>query len=274
MQNFTITSLPRLHFAHVFRADSYKSTTPPRTGLLEVTYISKGCLRTQKNGREYCARAGDITCDLFESEQTFLAEAPHEHHTVGFFVDISPDENGLAIPYLTEDFGALSGVRERIDEIIRTAPEDGMRCAGLFLLLLAELDDYHKKQRAGAAASPHAMRAKQYVAAHLHEPISEADAAAELGISPEYLCAVFKKSEGETFIRYANRRKLATIAAIMQNENIPLSQAAAMYGFSDPNYVSRLYRRYFGRTLTESLGKKLRVFEDPANPDGNSDDLS
>ncbi|MBE6613308.1 MAG: helix-turn-helix transcriptional regulator, partial [Ruminococcaceae bacterium] len=151
---------------------------------------------------------------------------------------------------------ALAPIRERIDEIIRRktiAPEDDITLAGLFLTLLGELADYQKKSISCPQFSPHVERAKRYISAHLHEPISQKQLALELGITPEYLCAIFKKSEGESLIHYTNRMKLATICAILQNEQIPLSEAAAMYGYADPNYVSRLYKSYFGRTISESI---------------------
>ena len=269
MQHFQITGIPQMQFAHVFRAESYHRQFPPREGLIEITCITRGCLHTRKNGRLFSAREGDITCDLFESPQQFDADGFHEHHTVGFRVSVTPadaaEADCLSIPYLTPDAPALRPIRQRIDEIIRHStlcPDDGLYRSGQLLMLLAELHAYHRAAAPSGTAMHHAERAKQYIAAHLHEPISQREIAAALGITPEYLCAVFKESEGETLIHYTNRLKLHTILAIMQNERIPLCEAAAMYGYSDPNYVSRLYRRCFGRTLTEALAEKLHVYDE------------
>ena len=268
MQHFRITGLPASQFAHVFRTESYHQQFPARPGLIEITHITRGCLNSRKNGCLYSARAGDITCDLFEAPQQLDADGFHEHHTVGFRVEIAPadpaEADCLSIPYLTEDSPALRSIRGHIDEIIRHRtlyPGDDLHRAGRFLMLLSELHAYHRAKQPAGAVLPHAERAKQYIAAHLHEPISQREIAAELGITPEYLCADFKESEGETLIRYANHLTLGTILAIMQNERIPLAEAAAMYGYSDPNYVSRLYRRCFGRTITEALEEKLHVYD-------------
>jgi AraC-like DNA-binding protein len=54
-------------------------------------------------------------------------------------------------------------------------------------------------------------------------------------------------------MRYVNRVKLERIRVLMEREHIPLARAAGLYGYADPNYVSRLYRAYFGVTLTEAV---------------------
>ena len=80
-------------------------------------------------------------------------------------------------------------------------------------------------------------------------------AAKSLGITPEYLCAVFRKSEGRSLIRFTNELKLENILELMRSKGVTLAEASAQYGFSDPNYVSRLYKKYFGENITEALKK-------------------
>ncbi|MBE6612514.1 MAG: hypothetical protein E7632_08475, partial [Ruminococcaceae bacterium] len=147
MDKFKIINLPKLSFAHIFGADNYHRNFPAREGLLEITYISKGSLPCIRGGVRYDATEGDVTCDFFDLPQQFEADTPHEHHTVGFFMDFCPSNEGIYIPYLTKSTYALAPIRERIDEIIRRktiAPEDDITLAGLFLTLLGELADYHK----------------------------------------------------------------------------------------------------------------------------------
>ena len=54
-------------------------------------------------------------------------------------------------------------------------------------------------------------------------------------------------------MRFINEIKLTHVRSLMENDRLTLSQAAAQYGFSDPNYVSKLYRRYFNETITEAV---------------------
>ena len=65
------------------------------------------------------------------------------------------------------------------------------------------------------------------------------------------ICTVFKRTEGTTVMRYINRTKLENIKALMEHNNLRLYEAAALYGYADPNYVSRLFKQLFGYNITE-----------------------
>ena len=55
---------------------------------------------------------------------------------------------------------------------------------------------------------------------------------------------------------YINHIKLEGVRSIMEKEHIPLNQAAEIYGFSDPNYVSRLYKKYFHANITDVIKRE------------------
>ena len=52
-------------------------------------------------------------------------------------------------------------------------------------------------------------------------------------------------------MRYLNTTKLKSMQMLMQKENLKLREAALLYGYSDPNYVSALYRKLFGHNITD-----------------------
>lgn len=111
------------------------------------------------------------------------------------------------------------------------------------------------------AGDPYIKRAKRYIYDHITEPIVQKDVALMLGITPEYLCTIFKKSEGRSLIRFINEAKLSLIRNMMENEQTTLAKAATQYGFTDPNYVSRLYKKYYNETITQNAKamKQTRV---------------
>ena len=37
-----------------------------------------------------------------------------------------------------------------------------------------------------------------------------------------------------------------------KNEHMNLNRAAALYGYTDPNYVSRIYKKYYGKNITDA----------------------
>ena len=86
---------------------------------------------------------------------------------------------------------------------------------------------------------------------NLRSPITQKSVAQYLSITPEYLCSVFKKVEGISFQKYVNYEKLEAIKNLIEKEQVYLYEAAAMFGYSDPNYVSRLFKKYYGYNITD-----------------------
>ena len=99
------------------------------------------------------------------------------------------------------------------------------------------------------------QRAKEYVQKNIYSTITQKSVSDYLSITPEYLCSVFKKVEGTTFKRYVNNGKLEMIKMLIEKEHLHLYEAAAQLGYSDPNYVSRLFKQYYGYNVTKK--KKL-----------------
>ena len=58
-------------------------------------------------------------------------------------------------------------------------------------------------------------------------------------------------------VNFINKIKLEKIRELMEKQNLKLYQAAELLGFSDPNYVSNLYKKYYHINITDSF-KKIR----------------
>ena len=57
-------------------------------------------------------------------------------------------------------------------------------------------------------------------------------------------------------MQFVNRVKLSSIRMLMAKENLKLYEAAQRYGYSDANYVSKLFKKYYGINITQSLTKE------------------
>ena len=260
MQYITIKSIPKLIFAHTFQAPTYHNQLQPKQNLIEVGYMKEGQSHVTSNSSQFTLHEGDIFCLLYRDVGTIQAENYHNHHTVGFYTEftLSQEPDDETIP-LTECIKASShSVRayKLIDDIIRIKnfhPENTLSCIGLFLQLLDELENECRRNERHYATGEYryVRKAKQYIYENIARPIQQKEIAAYLGITPEYLCNIFKKVTGESIIKFVNRRKLENIHALIEKEHIPLYQAAELYGFSDPNYVSRLYKQYYNVNITQ-----------------------
>ncbi|MBO4423095.1 MAG: helix-turn-helix transcriptional regulator [Clostridia bacterium] len=266
MEHYKIEGIPGIVFAHKFSADSYSGCIPASEHRTEITLITSGSLDMTVGGVTETAREGDICCNFGKAPLYVNAGQPHSHHTVCFDLVMSRVDQGghlRGIPLITRSCEETKELGVLIDEIIRLHtiyPDDKLRSAGVFLQLLSGLDGIDNSQQGVSFGERlYAEKAKEYIYEHIYEPVSQRAVAEHLGITPEYLCAVFRKAAGSPFIRFCNEVKLESIRTLIETKNIPLSQASLQYGYSDPNYVSRLYKKYHGVNITEAVrfGKTL-----------------
>ena len=269
MQTYEIETLPRVKFAHVYHADTYFNTLLKREDSMEITYISEGSIAIEYKGKEYVANKGDIVFLPYDQEQINIkAFAYHEHHTV--FANLrwsrQDDINGLCLPLVTPERFNTRSAAAIIDQLIRNQlifKESKTKGASKFLELLCEIDQCNRKQTELNLPSEvlYTQHAKKYVQTNLHIPITQRSVAQYLSITPEYLCSVFKKVEGISFQKYVNYEKLEAIKNLMEKEPVHLYEATALFGYTDPNYVSRLFKKYYGYNITDKQNRHPTIVE-------------
>ena len=253
MSYFELKSFPTFAFAHKFSAEQYHGHHDAGTNRIEISAITEGELSIDYDGKIFHLKEGDVLCNFFRKSSEIHAPHYHSHHTACFWVDFKESNKNL-LPLIVKD--ERSVCRHLIDEIIKTnliTPENVLKLSGLFFQLLGELDNMAEDKKAFTSGEYHYIKkTKKYIYEHISDPISQKEIAKFLGITPEYLCALFKKNEGRTVIRFINEIKLAHVRTMLINTNVTLAQAALQYGFSDPNYVSKLYKKYYNETITHA----------------------
>jgi AraC family transcriptional regulator len=94
-------------------------------------------------------------------------------------------------------------------------------------------------------------RLKEYVVAHLDEPIEVAALAKIAGRSAFHFSRVFTRSVGMTPHRYVVHLRLQRAKELLRNERLGLAEAAARTGFADQSHLSRWIRRVHGVSPTQ-----------------------
>jgi AraC-like DNA-binding protein len=260
MNTVSVDSFPKLAFSHVHRANTYHNRFALNSRFLEVSYIADGEVTICRDGETFRAGKGDVLCFFYDTDMQITAESFHCHHTVGISLSWSVLEDksdGLLIPQILSGSDNTAEICRIIDDCIRNQVyyrTSLMQGAAKILELLCAIDKRSRKNQNKNLPGEklYAQRAKKYIQQNVHAPLTQKTIAEHLGISSEYLCTVFKKAEGMTVMRYINTIKLDSIKSMMDNTNIRLYEAAAMYGYSDPNYVSRLYKQLFGYSITDT----------------------
>ena len=123
------------------------------------------------------------------------------------------------------------------------------------MLLIHKLWERIRTEDGSGAVSPgnrrHCARAKAYISQNIDRKLTVSEVANAVGVSKNYLTNVFSASEGLPLMEYINRSKLSYMLLLIRRYGYTLQQAGSQVGFADVNYISRIFKRYYGMTVTE-----------------------
>lgn len=258
MKLIDIHKMPTFKLACVFEADEYTYSFEPSNTCLEFAYVSEGRLEVTKGNERYIAEKDDIMCAVRDVKTTVRASEFHSHHVVSVDTLWEFSEKSVSafhIPYVLKRCEETEEIKRLIDDFIYSSylyENSPGRTAELFLRILCKIDVACRKNETSYQPkySLVAEKAKSYIQKNINKPITQKMVADHLGVSPSYLCSVFKKSEGMSLIRYVNVHKLTDIKNLLEKNSTPMYKVAEMYGYTDANYVSSLYKKLFGRNIT------------------------
>ena len=94
-------------------------------------------------------------------------------------------------------------------------------------------------------------RAKEYIEENFRKDISLDDVSREVDISPYYFSKLFKQETGKNFIEHLTEIRLKNARELLQNSQLSIKEICAESGYSDPNYFSRIFKKYEGVTPSE-----------------------
>lgn len=119
----------------------------------------------------------------------------------------------------------------------------------------ASLNDKFKKGQREKFALFKAV--EQYITANLKEDINLKDTAAKFNLSPYYFSRTFKKVFGYNFSDYLNLIRINRAKELLKDASLSVKEIGYLVGYNDPNYFSKVFKKYEGITPTE-YREKLR----------------
>ncbi len=90
-----------------------------------------------------------------------------------------------------------------------------------------------------------------YIKVHYQEPLQLSAVAEENGVTGSYLSRLFKEHLGTTFIEYLNRFRINKAILLLEEKEKSIKEISYMVGYQDPNYFSRIFRKYLGVSPSE-----------------------
>lgn len=125
---------------------------------------------------------------------------------------------------------------------IRTAMEQFFRIIN-FSAAFAQKDD--------AKYSPLVCKAVELVRKYYDQGVTLEEIAGQLFVSEEYLSTQFKKETGAGFAETVRHYRIEQIKNLLLNTRLKLNQIAELTGYSDPKYMSRVFKEEVGILPTE-----------------------
>lgn len=101
------------------------------------------------------------------------------------------------------------------------------------------------------ACSPHLSKALAIIHRSYDRPIQLSAIAEECRITDSYLCRLFSEHLGTTFVEYLTRYRIRRATSLLREEGLSVKETSRRVGFQDPNYFSRIFRRYTGVSPSE-----------------------
>ncbi len=142
-----------------------------------------------------------------------------------------------------------------------------------FLTYMPSSEDSSENNSSGyvdaSLYSPLVQRILSHVEINFSEKYDLSSLALSLGFSKSYLCIIFRRETGVTISDYINYNRIRKILIMLQyngyNKNFPIYELAHQFGYPNPSYFNRVFKKYTGMTPIEFINA-LSKCSDDSNP--------
>ena len=129
--------------------------------------------------------------------------------------------------------------------ISRTQFQASVQMLALFAKFLVE-DVNRNLLTVLAHDEPCIATAKNFILAHISEPLRLRDVAEHIHVSTHYFCKFFKKTTGMGFSEFLGRARIENAKQSLANSVLSISEVADLTGFGSLSQFNRTFRRYAG----------------------------
>lgn len=196
---------------------------------------NQGMLLIPDDPHEYFAAAEEWWVDWVEFEGSLVKQ---------FITSLGISKN--CVLTLTE--GNL--VLEVIRKMYRAANSDtlfsSLDCSQLLYEMLLDLFKYSSANNGGSMHEQHSrlLPVFDYIDDNYHRPISIEELAKTIGVTPQHLCRLFRKTVNLRPFEYINLVRINKSKALLtKHVDRNVNEISSMVGFESPCYFSALFKR-------------------------------
>ena len=81
---------------------------------------------------------------------------------------------------------------------------------------------------------------------YMNEDLSLTDASEKIGVSPNYLSALIKKTKSQNFVSLVTERRMKAASDLLLCTSMKIFEISQKCGYSDQHYFSYCFKRYYG----------------------------
>lgn len=95
----------------------------------------------------------------------------------------------------------------------------------------------------------HARRILTYMQANFRKDLSLDHLADLMNLHPNYICSLFKKETGDTFVNYLNAMRIQEAQKLLMTQSdLPVSAIGQQVGYDNKHYFTKVFKKYTGTT--------------------------
>lgn len=176
----------------------------------------------------------------------------------GFLMMGQVAESADSLEKAAAEMLALTGDRKLTDELVAGIPSIKPDMIASYVRIMTICAQYLTLSNATQSANPTlAEMAKKYINTNLSKKLSITEICDYLGCSKSTLLALFKKQYGITVNHYVTEKRLELARHKLGDSRLTIYEIAAMTGFADQSYFSKVFSARFGISPSEYRHKLL-----------------
>ena len=146
------------------------------------------------------------------------------------------------------------------DDYLQTvlATETFEELKGWFLRKIAE-SARNASTKADEKANRVIVKARAFIDRNFSRDLTLEEVSREVHVSPYYFSKLFKEQTGDNYINYLTQRRIETAKLLLADGKLNIKAICNEIGYNDPNYFSRLFKRFEGVTPTEYREQVLKT---------------
>lgn len=124
------------------------------------------------------------------------------------------------------------------------ACQDLGELTGQILFCLEDVKEQIKKGREAPEENALTKQMLWYIRQHYREDMSLEDLADFVGLHPAYVCALFKKNVGRSYLACLHGERLQAAKKLLVETDFTMEQIAGQVGYNSASQLARVFRKY------------------------------